>query len=118
MVVEGAILGKPKGREDALAMLARLSGRTHQVLSSVALWRAGSLETALSQSRVSFRAIGREEAEAYWTSGEPRDKAGAYGIQGLGGMFVEHLEGSYSGVMGLPLFETATLLQKAGVRLL
>lgn len=118
VVLDGDILGKPKDREDALRMLARLSGRAHQVLSSVALWRAGSLEAALSESRVRFRALSQAEAEAYWQSGEPRDKAGAYGIQGLGGMFVEHLDGSYSGVMGLPLSETAALLQKAGVRVL
>ncbi len=118
VVVDGAILGKPRDREGALAMLARLSGRGHQVLSAVALWQTGSLDMALSESRVRFRTLSSQEAEAYWQSGEPRDKAGAYGIQGLGGMFVERLEGSYSGVMGLPLFETAALLQKAGVRLL
>ena len=118
VVVDGDILGKPEGREDALKMLARLSGRAHQVLSSVALWRAGSLDTALSESRVVFRAITPAEAVAYWDTGEPRDKAGAYGIQGLGGSFVAQLEGSHSGVMGLPLFETAALLQKAGVRVL
>jgi septum formation protein len=118
VVVDGDILGKPRGRDEALRMLARLSGRAHQVLSSVALWRAGSLDAALSESRVRFRTLSQTEAEAYWQSGEPRDKAGAYGIQGLGGMFVEHLDGSYSGVMGLPLSETAALLQKAGVRVL
>src|SRR5262249_2341412 len=85
VVGAGDIRGKPKDREDALRMLARLSGRAHQVLSSVALWWPGGLETALSESRVVFRAIPPTEAAAYWDTGEPRDKAGAYGIQGLGG---------------------------------
>lgn len=116
VVLETAILGKPRDREDGLAMLARLSGRRHQVLSAVALWRAGRLETALSRSEVRFRGISVEEARSYWESGEPADKAGGYAIQGLGAVFVEHLEGSFSGVMGLPLFETVELLQKAGVR--
>ena len=115
-VVLGAeVLGKPRDRADALAMLAKLSGRSHQVLSAVALWHQGLLSTALCESRVTFRPIAPAEAEAYWESGEPRDKAGAYGIQGLGGAFVEHLEGSYSGVMGLPLFETTELLRRTGV---
>ena len=118
VVLESAILGKPRDRKDAIEMLVRLGGRQHQVLSGVALWNRGALETVLNESRVRFRGIGPEEAGAYWDSGEPQDKAGAYGIQGLGAVFVESLEGSYSGVMGLPLFETATLLSKAGVRVL
>lgn len=118
VVLEGAILGKPAGRDDAIRMLGRLGGRQHQVLSAVALWNRGALDTVLSESRVRFRSIAPQEAAAYWDSGEPKDKAGAYGIQGLGAMFVESLEGSYSGVMGLPLFETAALLGKAGVRVL
>lgn len=116
VVVEGVILGKPRDQADGLAMLARLSGRCHQVLSAVALWQAGRLDTALSCSEVGFRDISAEEARSYWESGEPADKAGGYAIQGLGAVFVERLEGSYSGVMGLPLFETAGLLRKAGVR--
>ncbi len=118
VVLDGAILGKPEDREDAIAMLRRLGGRSHQVLSAVALWHAGRVRVALSRSEVSFRAIDPAEAAAYWESGEPRDKAGAYGIQGMGGMFVEHLSGSYSGVMGLPLFETAALLKEAGIGVL
>lgn len=118
VVLEGSILGKPEGRDDAIRMLTRLGGRQHQVLSAVALWNRGTLDTVLSESRVRFRSIDSQEAAAYWDSGEPRDKAGAYGIQGMGAMFVESLEGSYSGVMGLPLFETAALLGKAGVRVL
>ncbi|HEY3859600.1 MAG TPA: Maf family protein [Gammaproteobacteria bacterium] len=118
VVLEGAILGKPRDRDDAIGMLGRLSGRSHQVLSAVALWHAGRIRGAVNLSEVRFRNIGREEAAAYWDSGEPQDKAGAYGIQGLGGMFVEHLAGSYSGVMGLPLFETSALLQEAGIGVL
>ena len=118
VVLDGAILGKPRDRKDAIEMLTRLGGRQHQVLSGVALWNSGALEAVLSESRVRFRRIGPEEAGAYWDSGEPQDKAGGYGIQGLGAVFVESLEGSYSGVMGLPLFETAALLAKAGVRVL
>jgi septum formation protein len=118
VVLDGAILGKPGGREDAIAMLRRLGGRSHQVLSGVALWNQGRVRAALSQSEVRFRVIGTDEAAAYWDSGEPRDKAGAYGIQGLGGLFVEYLAGSYSGVMGLALFETAALLKEAGIGVL
>ena len=118
VVLDGTILGKPKGREDALHMLARLSGRSHQVLSALALWNHGALETASSRSEVVFRPIAPEEATAYWKSGEPQDKAGAYGIQGRGALFVERLTGSYSNVVGLPLFETAELLRRAGIKIL
>ena len=115
VVLEGAILGKPRDRADGLVMLARLSGCRHQVLSAVALASQGEPSLALSESWVTFRRIGLAEAEAYWETGEPGDKAGAYGIQGQGAVFVERLEGSYSGVMGLPLFETVELLRRAGV---
>ena len=110
VVVDGGVLGKPRDREEGLAMLARLSGRTHEVMSAVAL--AGT-ETAvrLSVSRVSFRIISDAERLTYWDTGEPLDKAGAYGIQGRAGIFVERLEGSYSGVVGLPLYETWELLR-------
>ncbi|HSN17289.1 MAG TPA: nucleoside triphosphate pyrophosphatase [Gammaproteobacteria bacterium] len=118
VALDGDILGKPRDRQDAIEMLVRLGGRRHQVLSAVALWHEGVLETALSESQVRFRGISPAEAGAYWDSGEPRDKAGAYGIQGLGAIFVASLEGSYSGVMGLPLFETAALLGTAKVRVL
>ena len=117
VVVDQRVLGKPRDRADALAMLRLLSGRSHRVLSAVAL--VGTEETiALSESEVLFRGISEAEARAYWETGEPADKAGGYAIQGLGALFVEHLRGSYSGVMGLPLFETAALLEAAGVRLL
>jgi len=118
VVLGGAILGKPRSEEEGLRMLAGLSGRAHQVLSAVALWKGGALDTALCSTVVRFRPIPPAEAAAYWASGEPRDKAGGYGIQGLGAVFVERLEGSYSNVVGLPLFETAALLRKAGVKLL
>jgi septum formation protein len=118
VILDGAILGKPRDRADAIGMLGRLSGRSHQVLSAVALWKAGAIRTAMSESQVRFRGVTPQEAAAYWESGEPHDKAGAYGIQGLGGVFVEHLAGSHSGVMGLPLFETTALLQEAGIGVL
>lgn len=118
VVLDDRILGKPKDREEGLQMLARLAGRTHQVSSGVALWNRDGVKTVLSESRVRFRAISHDEALAYWQSGEPQDKAGGYGIQGLGAVFVEHLEGSYSGVMGLPLAETAALLKEAGIGVL
>lgn len=118
VVLDGTILGKPRDRDDAIGMLSRLGGRSHQVLSAVALWQAGAIQTAVSESQVRFRAISEGEATAYWDSGEPRDKAGGYGIQGLGAVFVEHLQGSYSGVMGLPLFETVALLEQAKLSVL
>ncbi len=117
VVVAGEVLGKPADRAAALAMLARLSGRVHQVLSAVALVAGEREESRLSVSRVSFRPIEPAEAAAYWASGEPADKAGAYAIQGRGALFVTHLEGSYSGVMGLPIFETAELITRFGGRL-
>ena len=115
VVVDGAMFGKPAGRAQGLAMLAALSGRVHEVLSAVALATARGIDTAVSASAVAFRALSDEECRAYWQSGEPHDKAGAYAIQGLAAAFIESLNGSYSGVMGLPLFETAALLRAAGV---
>ena len=114
VVVDDEPLGKPLDEADALAMLAKLSGRSHQVLTGVALRGPGGTRTSLSTTDVYFREISRDEALAYWQSGEPHDKAGAYAVQGLGGMFVEHIEGSYSGVVGLPVFETVALLEAAG----
>jgi septum formation protein len=115
VVCDQAILGKPVDREDALRMLRLLSGRSHLVYSSVALVSRQQQEVALSTTVVEFRPLDSEELDAYWRSGEPRDKAGAYAIQGLAAVFVSSLQGSYSGVMGLPLFETAQLLSKFGV---
>ena len=112
------VFGKPTSEADALSMLAALSGTTHRVITGVALLAGAELETAMSDTEVRFRDIGPDEALAYWQSGEPRDKAGAYGIQGRGGVFVEAVSGSYSGVVGLPVFETAALLQRAGIDVL
>jgi septum formation protein len=115
VVVDGTMFGKPDDRAHGLAMLASLSGRSHEVLSAVALADARGVAIAVSASAVRFRTLSAAECQAYWDSGEPRDKAGAYAIQGLAAAFVESLHGSYSGVMGLPLFETAALLRAAGV---
>jgi len=118
VVLGDTILGKPLNRDEAVAMLLSLSGRRHRVLTGVALRGPDGVQTVLSETDVYFRAISQDEAHAYWQSGEPRDKAGAYGIQGLGGVFVERLDGSYSGVVGLPVFETVQLLQNAGIDVL
>ena len=118
VVVDDRPLGKPRNRDDALRMLQSLSGRAHRVLTGVAVSDGRQTLTALSATDVYFREIGRDEALAYWQSGEPRDKAGAYAIQGLGGAFVERIEGSYSGVVGLPVFETIELLRAAGIDVL
>lgn len=110
--------GKPRSEEDALDMLRALSGKTHQVLTAVALSCTEGLFSTTVVTDVRFRDIDHDEARAYWQSGEPADKAGSYAIQGLGGIFVESLTGSYSGVVGLPVFETAALLQNAGIDVL
>ncbi|MFZ2508963.1 MAG: Maf family protein [Steroidobacteraceae bacterium] len=109
------VFGKPQDRDDAIRMLAALAGRSHDVLTAVALASDGRLDTVISETRVTFRAISAAECRDYWASGEPQDKAGAYAIQGFGAVFIARLEGSYSGVMGLPLCETAALLDAAGV---
>jgi septum formation protein len=113
--LEGTLFGKPRDREDALDMLARLSGQEHEVITAVALAQRGVLTSKLNRNVVRFRVLTPEECEAYWESGEPRDKAGAYAIQGRAAVFIDMLRGSYSGVMGLPLFETAELLTAAGL---
>lgn len=115
VVLGDEVLCKPRDRDDAVSMLLRLSDRRHRVLTGVALRGPAGVQTAVSATDVYFREISRDEALAYWHSGEPRDKAGAYGIQGLGGAFVESIKGSYSGVVGLPVFETARLLRNAGI---
>ena len=117
VVLGNRILGKPRDRDHALEMLGKLGGHEHRVLTGVAL--AGREEqTRLSVSHVHFRSISPEEAAAYWASGEPADKAGGYAIQGLAAQFVSELQGSYSGVMGLPLYETAEMLRREGLGLL
>src|SRR5215470_5980500 len=117
VVLGGRVFGKPANAAEAEEMLAALSGRTHLVLTAVALHGEDSSETLLSESEVRFRSTTPEERAAYCRSSEPLDKAGGYGIQGRAAIFVEHLSGSYSGVVGLPLFETAELLKRCGVPL-
>lgn len=115
VVLDGAVLGKPRDEADAARMLAALAGRGHEVLTAVALADATGVALRLSRSEVWFRDIGAAEIAAYIATREPFDKAGAYAIQGLAAAFVRSLHGSHSGVMGLPLFETAGLLDAAGV---
>lgn len=115
VVLDDDILGKPANAADGVAMLLRLAGREHSVYSAVAVIAGARAETALSVSRVTFGSITPEQAQAYWDSGEPADKAGAYAIQGRGARFVKSLQGSFSGVMGLPLYETVQLLQRFGI---
>lgn len=118
VLIDQSILGKPADKVQGLEMLMRLSGRSHQVLTSVALAGSCGLITQTVVSTVRFKAFDQSFAERYWASGEPNDKAGSYGVQGLGAVFIEHLEGSYSNVMGLPLFETAQMLETMGVRII
>lgn len=115
VVCEGEILGQPRDQADALSMLLRLSGRTHEVLTAVHMMDSQREMAQLCRTEVTFREIQPAEAEAYWKTGEPKGKAGAYGIQGYAAVFVQAIVGSYSGVMGLPLFETAALLQEFGI---
>jgi septum formation protein len=114
VVLDGEILGKPQDRAHGTALLRRLAGRTHEVLSAVCVVDLGSEHTALSTSRVTFCPLTEAEIAQYWDTGEPADKAGAYAIQGKAAAFIERLEGSYSGVMGLPLHELAGILKKIG----
>ncbi|MNE46658.1 Maf-like protein YhdE [compost metagenome] len=115
VILDGRILGKPLDEADALAMLTHLSGREHEVLTAVAVLDGQRCETRSVTSRVRFRALGTQEIQSYWATGEPRDKAGSYAIQGLAAIFVQSLEGSYSAVVGLPLSETAELLGHFGI---
>ncbi len=116
--LDGELFGKPGSEEEAMYMLSRLSGRVHAVHTAVAVLAAGRERCAVSASDVQFRELEPGEARAYWATGEPEGKAGAYAIQGRGGIFVAALRGSYSGVMGLPVFETAALLSEAGIDVL
>lgn len=114
VVIDEHILGKPVSREHAIEMLSLLSGRTHQVLTGVAVV-SQQHSVCVNVSAVRFRVLDQHEIEAYWLTGEPVDKAGAYAIQGFAAAFIEHINGSYSGVMGLPLYETTILLRQHGV---
>ena len=127
VIVDDGLLGKPVDKNDAIEMLQRLSGNTHQVITSVSV--KGNLgkgfsgekiciDSMLVETNVRFRVLTIDECVSYWNTGEPADKAGAYGIQGLGAVFVERIEGSYSNVVGLPLSETAQLLSKFGIECL
>jgi septum formation protein len=115
VVLDEQILGKPRDREHAAQMLAALSGREHQVMTAVAVACGEQVELQLVTTQVRFRGLSAAEIDAYWASGEPADKAGAYGIQGLGAVFVAHINGSYSAVVGLPLLETAAILEGFGI---
>ncbi|GGO82822.1 Maf-like protein [Marinobacterium nitratireducens] len=115
VVVDGRILGKPANEAEAVAMLLSLSGRWHRVLTGVALVDGGRSDSRVVATEVEFARLSEAQCRRYWASGEPRDKAGAYGIQGLGAVFVTRIEGSYSAVVGLPLAETADLLEGFGV---
>jgi len=115
VVLDQDILGKPRDRDDAIRMLLSLSGRPHDVLTGVAVATSEATRYRLNVSRVFFRDINKQEAAAYWTTGEPADKAGGYAVQGLAAAFIERIEGSYSGIMGLPLFEAMQLLGEIGV---
>ena len=114
VVLDGAVLGKPADAAAAVAMLAAMSGRTHEVITAVAVRWQTQIAQAMSTSRVTFRAIAHDEIERYVATAEPFDKAGSYAIQGKAAAFVQHLEGSYSGVVGLPLFEMAEILARIG----
>jgi len=116
VVVDDEILGKPESAADAHAMLGKLSGRAHFVHTGIALRTVHGVEVDISTTEVEFATLGDDTIRAYWDSGEPQGKAGAYAIQGLGAVFVSDIAGSYTGVMGLPLFETAAMLRYAGIR--
>jgi septum formation protein len=118
VIIDGETLGKPEGRQDAERMLAKLSGRSHQVLSAVALCYRELVEVRLSSTTVEFRELTEQEIRRYVATGEPLDKAGAYAIQGRGAAFVRSIAGSYSAVMGLPLFEMVELMQHFGFEVL
>lgn len=115
VVSSGEILGKPRNKAHALKMLKAQSGKTQHVLTAISLIKDNNILNTLSLSKVTFRKISTNECEAYWLSGEPADKAGGWAIQGKGAIFIEQIEGSYSGVMGLPLYEIAKSLKSFGI---
>lgn len=118
VTIDGQILGKPANAAEAMDMLRRLSGRTHQVLTAVAVIANDEMNEAYNSSDVTFADLGDATLKAYCASSEPYDKAGSYGIQGHAAQFIERISGSYTGIMGLPLYETARLLQMAGIKTL
>lgn len=115
VVCDDSIFGKPSDKQQALDMLMALSGRSHQVLSALAVGNVESCSVSISITEVTFRQLSKQECLSYWNTGEPQDKAGGYAIQGYGAVFIESIKGSYSGVVGLPIEETFLLLQKYGV---
>jgi len=117
VVIDDEILGKPNNKGEAIRMLTRLSGTTHSVYTGVALYHDGKMNTQISHSSVTFAVLQSEQIEQYWASSEPTDKAGAYAIQGRAATFITQMNGSYSGVVGLPLYETTQLLAAAGVEI-
>ncbi len=118
VTLDGLILGKPANMEDAVSTLKLLSGRTHQVLTSVAVMANGQMFEAMQRSEVTFGELSEYTLRAYCALSEPYDKAGGYAVQGYAAQFIERITGSYSGIMGLPLFETTQLLQKTGIKIL
>ena len=118
VVVDGAVLGKPKDKADAQRMLRLLSGRGHEVMTGLSVWHEGQLRQQVVKTRVHFRPMTDAEIAAYIATGEPMDKAGSYGIQGYGAIFIDHLEGDYFSVMGLPLCPLEHLLRGCGVHIL
>ena len=118
VTLDGLILGTPANMEDAVSTLKLLSGRTHQVLTSVAVMANGQMFEAMQRSEVTFGELSEHTLRAYCALSEPYDKAGGYAVQGYAAQFIERITGSYSGIMGLPLFETTQLLQKAGIKIL
>jgi septum formation protein len=116
VVLDAEILGKPRDEQDCLQMLGKLSARTHRVFTAVALREGSGCEARLNVSEVTFRKLATDEIRRYWRTGEPADKAGGYAVQGRAALFIERITGSYSGIMGLPLFETGELLAAIGAR--
>lgn len=114
VVLDGEILGKPRDRAHGVAMLRRLAGRSHEVLTAISVLHHDDLHEAVAFSRVTFAPLTDAEIERYWASGEPADKAGGYAAQGRAAAFIARVEGSYSGIVGLPLFELAQLLKRIG----
>jgi len=118
VLIGSTILGKPENKEHGIEMLSLLSGNTHQVITAVAVHSSDYKACVMSLSEVEFAELTAQQIEAYWQTGEPEDKAGAYGVQGIAAQFIKRIVGSYSSIMGLPLFETAQLLEKSGIKLL
>ena len=118
VVVDGTVLGKPHSEAEAQQMLRTLSGRGHEVMTGLSVWHGGCLRQEVVRTRVHFRPMSGEEITAYIATGEPMDKAGSYGIQGYGAIFVDHLDGDYFSVMGLPLCPLERMLRDCGVHIL